>query len=768
MKKCIHIVIMIFICLLTECAAVWLGAGTTGIISGVVKDAESGKPLSGANIIISGTELSTVTNSKGYFVFTNIAPGEYNIDAQMVGYSKKTANAVQVTMDNTSTVNMDLKQEAIQEEAVVVTRPKPMVDTKQVNTLDLVTSKQESFTRLDPNSLNSAIGVMSTLPGVVTEPDGSGQMHIRGGRANQIGWYVEGIPITDPNTGTFGTNLFTTGTSRFQAYTGGFAAEYGNAVSGTLNEVKKTGADFTGLNIDAQSGGQSYRDGTMEFGGGTPESFNYYLGSTLYQSNLDAPLVKEQKYADNVAKLVWPSKDNTVTVLAMQGSLVGHPDTYHDIGNNAVPITYERDWMRQRYNVTALTWSHNYSPKSFITIRPYNLFTTAVQNILGGYGTYVDSSSSRTGLQVSYTNQINEQHLIKVGTSATYSDNNYYLFAYMQGYGVYDPYHYRADVNTLQTDLYAEDSIKFNDKFTAQAGLRNESIKYDRTGRQYNSTDELYDGADVPNVSESQITPRLGVSYLVDSRTAIKASWGKYIKFVPANAVQLIYYNPSVEDFDPGLGSTTPEKSTAMEFSYEKQISDSLSCRITPFYTKYDNLGDFVTDSDTNVTQYMNLGEGRSKGIEMYLRKKMSANWQGWFSYTYQKSESTHAAYGDASNYFYTPWDQRHTFSLVADSKNGKWNHNIRADFGSGREDKVNQVNPNTNSQHANPFAIFSYTLSMDLPKDSAVGNQIYLSIYNILNNKQAAQYRWDSGTDRVEDSWMPGRFVSFGVNKSY
>ena len=766
-----HIVFMILVCVLAVCAAVWVGAGTTGIISGVVKDAENGKPLSGANVIITGTNLSTVTDSKGYYVITNVAPGDYEVSAEMVGYATNAAGGVQVTMDTTSTANVELKQAAIAEEVVVVTRPKPMVDAKQVNTLDLITPQQEILTRTDPSSVHSAPGVLSAFPGVIAEPDGSGMMHMRGGRYNEIGWYIEGISIIDPNIGSFGTNLFTTGASRFQAYTGGFGAEYGNATSGTLNEVIKTGTEAPGFKLDAESGDQAYRNALLEFGGGTAQTFNFYAGSALYTSDLDGPFVKDTNYADNVVKMVWPSKNDSVTVLAMQGSMLGHPDSFHDVGDNNVPTVHEQDWMRQRYNVNVATWSHNFSPKSFITVRPYYLFTTAVQNLMGAEGMYNNVKSARTGMQVNYTNQINEKQLLKLGSSITTSDNNYYLYAYMDGYGVYEPYHYKADVNTIQSDMFAEDNIKFSDRLTVQAGLRKEGIKYDRTGKEFDGT--AYNGPnDVPDATESRITPRLGVSYAVDSRTVWKANWGQYTKFVPASSVQNIYFDPTVESSSSGIGATEPEQSTAMELSFEKQTSDTVSCRITPFYTKYQNMGDTFTFTDDNsgasISRYVNVGRGEATGIEMLVKKKMSDNWQGWLSYTFQSAKSNRADAGDLINFYNTSWDQRNTFAMVADYKNGRWAHNIRADFGSGRADSTRYA-PLTSQLHARPFALLSYGMTLDLPKDSAVGNQVYLSIFNVFNNKQASQYGFDPYTgDRVRKSWMPGRFISLGVNKAY
>ena len=157
------------ICLaLLVCACTCAIAGTTGIISGCIKSQEAGAPLAGVNIFVEGTALSTVTDANGRFSITNVPPGDYQVRAELVGYATERVGSVTVTMDSTASSDMVLKQEATQEQTVVVTRPKPMVTPDVVNTLSLVTADQENLTRLDPGNVHTAAHKSGEIRGQVS------------------------------------------------------------------------------------------------------------------------------------------------------------------------------------------------------------------------------------------------------------------------------------------------------------------------------------------------------------------------------------------------------------------------------------------------------------------------------------------------------------------------------------------------------------------------------------------------------------------------
>ena len=61
-------------------------AQSTGIVSGVVTDAESGEPGIGVNVMVKGTLLGTFTDADGTYVITRVPPGNHTLVLTSVGF----------------------------------------------------------------------------------------------------------------------------------------------------------------------------------------------------------------------------------------------------------------------------------------------------------------------------------------------------------------------------------------------------------------------------------------------------------------------------------------------------------------------------------------------------------------------------------------------------------------------------------------------------------------------------------------------------------
>ena len=114
-------------------------AGTTGKITGRVTDA-AGSPLPGASVVIEDTQRGAITDAEGFYLILLVDPGAYDLSASLVGYANVTKQDVRVTVDYTSTVNFELREEAIEAAEIVVTAERPPVELDKTTTKYIVGS----------------------------------------------------------------------------------------------------------------------------------------------------------------------------------------------------------------------------------------------------------------------------------------------------------------------------------------------------------------------------------------------------------------------------------------------------------------------------------------------------------------------------------------------------------------------------------------------------------------------------------------------------
>jgi len=209
-----------------------LYAGQTGKISGKVTDSETGEPVIGANVIVSGTHFGAAADIEGYYYINNIPPGTYELTISAVGYRKTIVQDVQVRIDLTTSVSVELVSEAIAlDEEIVVTAEQPMVIKDLTSTAARVSSKEIEMLPVD--NLSQVINLQA---GVV---DG----HFRGGRSNEVAYLIDGIPVTDVFSGNNEVQIENSSVRELEVISGTFNAEYGQALSGVVNIVTKDGGN---------------------------------------------------------------------------------------------------------------------------------------------------------------------------------------------------------------------------------------------------------------------------------------------------------------------------------------------------------------------------------------------------------------------------------------------------------------------------------------------------------------------------------------------
>ena len=75
----------LYICLLL-CLPVATAMGQSATVVGTVTDSETGQPLIGANVLVTGTATGSATDTEGDFVIS-VAPGTYILRASFIGYT---------------------------------------------------------------------------------------------------------------------------------------------------------------------------------------------------------------------------------------------------------------------------------------------------------------------------------------------------------------------------------------------------------------------------------------------------------------------------------------------------------------------------------------------------------------------------------------------------------------------------------------------------------------------------------------------------------
>ncbi len=222
-------------------------AGTVGKIKGTVTDKNSGEPLIGVNIFLENTQLGAATDEDGYFVILNIPPGEYTVTASYIGYQSKKIEKVIVKVDLTVQLNFELNEATFKGETVTVVAKRPLIQKDATATAAVIGSKEIAAAPIETFEQ-----IAQTKAGVNVGPNG--KLHFRGGRSEEVGYIVDGIPVTNAISGGNAVDVSTNAIEELSVITGSFNAEYGKAMSGIVNIVTKEGGEKFSGSISTQFG----------------------------------------------------------------------------------------------------------------------------------------------------------------------------------------------------------------------------------------------------------------------------------------------------------------------------------------------------------------------------------------------------------------------------------------------------------------------------------------------------------------------------------
>ena len=205
-----------------------------GVIEGRITDEKTNEGIPGANIKIKGTYHGAVSNYDGYFKIQNINSDEYTIEISLIGYITVQHTGVKVLSDKKTELNTKLKETIVSiGEEVIIIGEKPLFDIEEASSVRTITSDEiRNAPIIGVQSIASKqVGVMQTAEG----------LYIRGARAYETSYLVDGVSAKDPLAGTgFGVEISNRSMKEIEVVTGGIGAEFGST-AGVINVTTESG-----------------------------------------------------------------------------------------------------------------------------------------------------------------------------------------------------------------------------------------------------------------------------------------------------------------------------------------------------------------------------------------------------------------------------------------------------------------------------------------------------------------------------------------------
>lgn len=221
------------------------------VITGLVTDTK-GVGIPGANVVLEGTYDGASTDVNGRFAFETGEVGEQHLSISFVGF-KKQVQVVNLAGGRLE-LTFQLKEEINQLDAVVITAGSFTAGEERRRTVLKATDIATTA-----GATADIAGALNTLPGTQKVGE-SGRLFVRGGDGEETRTFIDGMAVMNPyqpsapnapSRGRFLPFMFK-GTS---FSTGGYSAEYGEALSSALVLDSKDKADLNQTDVGILSVG---------------------------------------------------------------------------------------------------------------------------------------------------------------------------------------------------------------------------------------------------------------------------------------------------------------------------------------------------------------------------------------------------------------------------------------------------------------------------------------------------------------------------------
>lgn len=242
--------------------AVWAG---NGIISGVVVNAETGEPMSMAQVEIVGKGLGSITDLNGFFEIKNVPAGIHAVRATFMGFTKS-QEVVTLLPDEKIELQFKLKSDIIAGEEVTVLSTRAVKRESPVSFTDI--PKEDIAKNLGnvdiPLILNKTPSVYATESGGAA---GDARINVRGFNQRNIAVMINGVPVNDMENGwLYWSNWdgLADAASSIQIQRGmGISNVSVASVGGTMNVITEAAAQSPCITYKQEVGDYNYKKSTL-------------------------------------------------------------------------------------------------------------------------------------------------------------------------------------------------------------------------------------------------------------------------------------------------------------------------------------------------------------------------------------------------------------------------------------------------------------------------------------------------------------------------
>ncbi len=304
-----------------------LFAGTSGKLKGKITDLKTGEPLVGANVVVMGTSLGAQSGMTGEYSITNLSAGTYTIKCSFISYKTVTVQNYRIYADLTSELNFQLPSEGLQTSEIEVIAVRPLINKNSTNANRITTS--DELKTLPVRGLNNIIAL---TPGVVFQDK---TVFIRGGRQDEVGFYLEGASITDPVVGGRAVTIVQDAVEEIQVQSGGYPAEYGGSNAGIIYTQIKSGtpefkasAEWVTDNIGFKGKSARY-DGKKQLG-------SYWYGYSEFTGTMSGSLLDKKLKIFGLFNNNYQADPNPQNYPGINLGIIGDPVS-HDTINLVYP-----------------------------------------------------------------------------------------------------------------------------------------------------------------------------------------------------------------------------------------------------------------------------------------------------------------------------------------------------------------------------------------------------------------------------------------------